>query len=115
MAAIEVIHQRLQRWAQGVTVGDGSGYASVCTIHPNWSPPQPGMTPTMKVSAASDVGQTHAAVQKLAPALRATLLVHYILRPSVDEQAALLDCQPRTVHERVERAHRELAVMLGHR
>ena len=112
MARIPYIEERLIRWAQGVTVGDGNGYPAMSIIHPSWQPPTPGQTPTLKVGRSSDVKQTHVAIGALSDRTRATLVVHYILKPPLAEQALLLECQERTVHDRVERAHRELAEIL---
>ena len=115
MARIQQIDDRLRRWAQGVTVGDGSGYPAMSVLHPSWQPPSPGVAPSMKVSAGSDVKATHAAIMKLSERLQATLIVHYVLRWPMAEQAAVLECAERTVHERVERAHVELLALLGMR
>jgi DNA-directed RNA polymerase specialized sigma24 family protein len=112
MARIPEIEARLIRWAQGVTVGDGSGFPAMSIIHPSWQPPTPGQTPTLKVGRGSDVAQTHAAIAKLGPKLIAVLVAHYILKPPLADQAAMLDCQEDTVGDRVERAHRHLAAIL---
>lgn len=114
MARDAQIHERLQRWAQGVTVGDGSGYPAMNVLHPEWQPPSPGATPTLKSTAGSDVRATHRAIaQHLSDRLVATLVVHYVLRPSVAEQARMLDCSEETVHKRVKRAHCQLLNVLG--
>lgn len=86
-------------------VGDGSGYPSMSTLHPDWSPPSPGTTPTLKVGAHSTVRETHRLVAKLSERLQATLLLHYCTNLPVADQAARLGCQPCTVHKRVEMAH----------
>ena len=109
MARDAVIEARLQRWAEWVAVGDASGYATVCVLHESWSPPTPGQRPMLKVGASSDVRQTHRAVGRLQPKLRNTVVAHYVTKGSIEHQATLLDCQPDTVHDRVERAHRALA------
>lgn len=114
MARDDGIEARLQRWAQAVTVGDGSGYPTMCVLHKDWSPPSPGVTPTLKVAAASDVRETHRAIGKLSQRLANTLVVHYCIKGAVEEQAKRLECAPRTVHERVETAHRLLRqILLG--
>jgi DNA-directed RNA polymerase specialized sigma24 family protein len=102
------IEARLQRWAQGVTIGDASGYASVCTLHESWSPPTPGQTPTLKTAPSSDVRETHRAIGLLTIKLRNALVVRYIYGGTIEEQAARMDCAPETVRDRVERAHAAL-------
>lgn len=113
MARIQEIENRLQRWAQGVTVGDGSGFPAMSVIHPSWQPPTPGTTPTMKVAPGSDVRQTHAAIGKLSERLRATVVAHYVLKWPIADQAQVLECGQATVYARVERAHAELWALLG--
>jgi len=113
MARIPEMEARLQRWAHGVTVGDGSGFPVMSVIHPEWQPPSPGVTPTLKVSAGSDVRETHRAIAQLSARLVATLVAHYVLRPPIGQQALMLDCSTATVYLRVERAHRRLAEVLG--
>jgi len=108
MARDDQIEARLLRWAAYCTVGDGSGYAVMSVIHPEWSPPTPGMTPTMKTSAISDVRETHRAIERLSLRLANTLAVHYCMRLPLDDQAARLHCTPSTVIARVELAHRLL-------
>jgi DNA-directed RNA polymerase specialized sigma24 family protein len=109
MARDPQIDSRLQRWGEWVVVGDASGYSRVCTLHESWSPPTPGMRPTLKVSASTDVRHTHRAVQLLPVKLRNVCVVHYVLKGTLQEQADRLDCMPDTVLDRVERAHRRLA------
>lgn len=109
MAHNPVIEARLQRWAQWVNVGDGSGYPVKSVLHEDWSPPSSGMTPTMKVAHATDARQTHRAIARLSLRLANTLVVHYCLRLPIDQQAERLECDRSTVYARVERAHRLLA------
>lgn len=113
MARDMQMEARLMRWAAGVTVGDGSGFPVMSVLHPEWQPPSPGVTPTMKVSSASDVMQTHRAIGRLSMRLRNTVVVHYCLRLSLQDQADRLECAIDTVHGRVEQAHREMARVLG--
>ena len=113
MARDEQIEARLLRWAAGVTVGDGSGYSSVNPLHPNWSPPTPGMRPTMKVAGASDVGETHRAIAQLSQRLRNTVVVHYCLRLPLAEQAERLGCAESTVVQRLQAAHGDLLRILA--
>lgn len=104
----EQIQARLQRWAQAVTIGDGSGYASVCTLSEDWSPPTPGQAPMMKTASASEVKETHRAIGRLHIKLRNAIVVRYIFGGSIEEQAARMECAPETVRDRVERAHAAL-------
>ena len=112
MAIDPNIEARLQRWAQYVTVGDGSGYATTNTLHESWSPPTAGMRPALKSAPATDVRQTHRAIGQLSMRLRNTLVVHYCLRLPVFDQAARLQCSRSTVHERVADAHGRLRELL---
>lgn len=113
MARIEWVEARLQRWADWLKVGDGSGYPVRNVLDENWSPPSPGTTPQMKVLPASDAPQTHRAVLGLSERLRATLTAHYLLGMSAADAGAALGCEPDTVHARIERAHACIARALG--
>ena len=105
MARDEAMHLRLVEWAQWRKCGDGSGYPTMSVLHEDWSPPSPGLTPTMKVAAPSSARRTHRAIQTLSGRLRNTLAVHYLTNLSIGEQAARLECAERTVHERIALAH----------
>lgn len=113
MARDPKIEERLLRWAQAVTVGDGNGFPAMSVLHPQWQPPTPGQTPTLKVAAGSDVRQTHRAIGELSLRLRNTIVVHYVVRGTIQEQARRLECAPDTVHARIEEAHRRLAAHLA--
>ena len=113
MARDAVIEARLQRWGAWVSVGDGSGFPVMSVLHPEWQPPSPGVTPTMKVGQATDVRQTHRAIAQLSQRLANTLVVHYCLKLPVAAQADRLQCAEGTVHARVEEAHRQLAAILA--
>ena len=112
MSRIDWVEKRLWDWAEWLRAGDGSGYSSKCTLHPEWSPPTPGTTPTMKVAADSRVPETHRAVLLLSERLQHTLVLHYCTGLPVVEQALRLACQPGTVDSRIRSAHRELARLL---
>jgi DNA-directed RNA polymerase specialized sigma24 family protein len=108
MARDAEIDARLRRWAAWVSVGDGSGYPAMCVIHPEWQPPSPGTTPTLKTSPASDVRQTRDAIATLSLRLRNTLVVVYGRNLSLADQAAALQCAESTVVARVDLAHQLL-------
>lgn len=114
MARDAAMHERLLAWAQWVTVGDGSGYPTVSTLHPNWSPPSPGVRPTMKVAAPSTARQTHRAMAGWSARLRNTVALYYCTQLPIAEQAARLGCAPSTVHERIDVAHKLLRQWLEH-
>jgi DNA-directed RNA polymerase specialized sigma24 family protein len=109
----EAIEARLQRWAQWVTVGDGSGFPTMSVLHREWTPPSPGTTPTLKVSASSDVRQTHRALEQLSVRLRNTVVVHYCHKVPLAEQARRLECAESTVVQRVAVARRMLLAILA--
>lgn len=107
MARDERMDARLRRWAEWLKVGDGDGYATVCVLHENWSPPTPGTTPTLKVSTASrEVRETDRLVHRMSERLQATVAAHYLLGMSAADAAQALGCAPDTVLGRIERAHR---------
>lgn len=113
MARIEWVEARLQRWADWLKVGDGSGYPVRCVLDESWSPPSPGTTPSMKVVPSSDARQTDRAVQCLSDRLRATLAACYLLGLGPSDAALALGCEPDTVHQRIERAHALIAQALA--
>lgn len=110
----EQMHQRLLEWAQWRKVGDGSGYPTMSVLHEDWSPPSPGLTPTMKVAAASSARVTHRAIQQtLSARLRNTIAIHYLTNLPIAEQATRLDCAERTVYERIDEVHRLVRAWLA--
>lgn len=114
MAQIEWVHERLLAWAERVTVGDGDGYAAVNVLHPNWSPPAKGSRPSPKISLGrgAEIERTHQAVRELGLRLRNTVVLLYCRKLSPTEAAVRLDCSERTVHDRIARAHQQLAEFL---
>lgn len=113
MARIAEIEDRLLRWAEYFKSGDTCGYPVKSTLHEDWSPPSPGMTPSMRVAPANDAPQTHRMVARLSERLQATLVAVYVKRMTVVQAGVVLACEPATVHARIETAHRGLAGMLG--
>lgn len=109
MARDADIEARLQRWASWLNEGDGSGYPVMSVLHQDWQPPSPGITPTMKVSSVTDVGETHRAVRRLSLRLRNTVLIQYCFNLTLAEKAERLGCGEQTVVQRVDLAHRLLA------
>jgi DNA-directed RNA polymerase specialized sigma24 family protein len=115
MARDEAMHQRLQAWAAWLVVGDGSGYPVMSVLHADWSPPSPGLTPTLKSSRVPvEVRQTHRIVLGMSDRTRVTLLLVYGF-PSLTqaERASRLGIAERTVAERVEAAQAALRQALG--
>lgn len=113
MARIDWIEERLHRWAQWLNVGDGSGYPTTSVLHPDWFPPSPGQSATIKVSSHTDVRATHRAIAGLSQRLGNTLVLHYCIKPPMAEQARRLECAEVTVYGRIDLAHRLLARQLG--
>jgi DNA-directed RNA polymerase specialized sigma24 family protein len=113
MSSDDDMHQRLCRWAQAVTVGDGSGYPSTSVLHASWQPPAVGQLPSIKVAPHSDVGVTHRAIAAMSERLIATVVVHYVLRPPIELQAQMLGCSVPTVYQRAVRVRKILAAGLG--
>lgn len=112
MARDADIDRLLREWAQWLMVGDGSGFPVRSTLHPEWSPPSPGTTPTLKASPPSTARRTHKAVCLLSDRLQTTLWLHYCTGLSVADQAVRLQCQPDTVGKRIQDAHRQLMGVL---
>lgn len=109
MARIDWVEARLQRWAEACTVGDGSGYATMSVLHPNWSPPSGGQAPSLKVARATDALETARAVDQLSLKLHQAVIVHYCKRGPIWQQCDELDCSERTLHDRIAAAHVRLA------
>ena len=114
MARIEEIDRLLWLWAEQLKVGDGSGYPTKSTLHEDWSPPSPGVTPTMKVAGRGLTGiGKH--VDQLPDSVKATVVAKYLLRMSDRDAAAVLACAEATVGQRIVRAHQMLAGMMEKR
>lgn len=112
---VDVVEARLLAWAAWRTSGGcADGFPSKSVLHPSWSPPSPGVRPTLHVSGRSEVGQRRmdALIGGLSLRLRDALYVVYIKRMAPAEQAAQLRCQQATVRARVIEAKRQLGVML---
>lgn len=105
MARDDAMDVRLRAWAQWVSVGDGSGFPTMSVLHPEWQPPSPGMTPTMKVCAPSSASETHKAMASWSARLRNTVTLYYCTNLPVAEQALRLECGERTVQQRIDDAH----------
>lgn len=112
MARIDWVEARLQRWAEWLKVGDGAGYPARCVLDEDWSPPSPGTTPQIKVAPPSDAPQTHRIVLGLSERMRGTVAAVYLLGMAPREAAAVLECEPDTIHQRIERVHALIAAAL---
>ena len=108
MAMDPHIDRCLQLWSEWLLVGDGSGYPAKSVLHPMWSPPSGGITPSLKVAAPSIARQVHREVGKLPVRLANTVVVHYVYKLPLADQAQRLQCQPSTVYARLSEAHRML-------
>lgn len=113
MARIDWVDRRLREWAQWLMVGDGSGYSAMSPLHPEWSPPTPGTTPTLKSAAPSSARATHRLILLLSERTRATLALHYCTNLPVADQAVRLQCQATTVDMRIRSAHAQLAKLMS--
>lgn len=113
MARIESIERLLLDWAAWRMVGDGSGYPTKSVLHPEWSPPSPGQTPTLKTFKASMAPMVDRVIRRLSERQQQTLHVCYCTQMTLAERAERLQCQPATVDQRIWVIHRELQRMLG--
>lgn len=114
-ATVDMVEARLLAWAAWRTAGRcADGYPSKSVLHPSWSPPAPGVTPTMHVAGAGEERQRQmdALVAGLSVKLRDALYVVYIKRMAPTEQARQLQCKECTVRARVSEAKRQLGVGL---
>lgn len=106
---VDPIEWMLLDWAAWLTVGDGSGFATLSVLHEDWSPPSAGRTPTLKSVQPDTARRMHRLMQRhLSMRLRNTLVVRYVIGGSLDDQAQRLGCQPDTVRSRVAIAKRTL-------
>ena len=103
----------LLEWAQWLNVGDGSGYSTMSVLHQDWSPPTPGITPTLKTSPASRVRELHRCIGMLSIRLANTMVVVYCQQLPPVEQARRLHCSESTVRSRVIHAKRRLLAQLN--
>lgn len=111
-----VIHDRLLSWAQWVTTGGAAvGYPVKSVLHESWMPPARGSTPTMRAAAGSDKRErdTHSAIGRLSLKLRNVVVVHYVQKLTVDDQASMLNISAGTLHARVRRAREMIHVLLS--
>lgn len=110
MSTIDTLmDERLRRWASWVAGGESAGFPRTNVLHASWTPPSPGMTPTLQTGRkAGDAAATHAAVATLSLRLRNTVVLHYCKRLSQAEQAAELGCAPSTVAQRLAQSRRLL-------
>lgn len=114
-ATVDVVEQRLQAWAAWLTAGQcGDGFPTKSVLHPSWSPPSAGMTPTMASTSRSDRRErdVDAAVRDLSVKLRDAVFVVYVKRLPVDGQVQQLQCQASTVRARVIEAKRQVGIAL---
>jgi DNA-directed RNA polymerase specialized sigma24 family protein len=112
MARIEQVHGLLIEWAQWVTCGDGSGYSAINVLHWDWTPPAPGMVPVMKTASPSRARLMHRLIGGLSQRLANTLVMAYVYKLPLLEQAERLACSVSTLHARIDSAHRKLAAEL---
>jgi DNA-directed RNA polymerase specialized sigma24 family protein len=112
MARDAGIEARLLRWAEWCHSGDGSGYPVKSVLHEDWSPPSPGMTPTLRVAPHNDARQTQRLVGQLSERMQLALLLHYVKRMPAAHAADVMECRPDTVHARIEAAHGALLRLL---
>ena len=111
MARNDEIERRLLNWARWVHARGGgvNGYAGV-----NWSQLADGdtgrdgyITATVPIEGI-EASETHDAVQRLPPELRATVEAHYLSSATLKEKLAWLYITERALHQRIDRAHRLL-------
>ena len=116
---VDVIERRLQLWAAWRNGGrTAAGYPTRNVLHPGWTPPAHGSTPTMRtVVIQPDTIErlTDEAVGVLPRRLQDTVTAVYIMRSSACERAKLLGCAESTVRARVIEAKRLLAVWFSGR
>lgn len=114
-ADTDPIEARLQAWAAWLKCrGSGAGFPTMNPMHPQWQPPSPGQTPTLKTGGQADgrERETHGKVALLSPKQQAALVVVYVKRLDAAAQAVALQCQPSTVRARIVSAKQHLRRLL---
>ena len=116
-ATIDIMQQRLCEWGAWMTrSGGGDGYPMTSVLHPSWTPPAPGQTPTLRAGGGSRDHQPrelHRLIQTLSGRLQATLIAVYVKRMPIAELVRALECQASTVRARIGEAKRQLAMLLA--
>ena len=111
------MERRLREWGTWLAAGCSTtgGYPTKSVLHPEWSPPQSGSRPAMKVATVRDhrEREVHAVVCGMSARMQQTLLVRYVLNLSERERAERLRCAPSTVRVRVMAAKRGLLAALN--
>lgn len=115
---LESVDKRLVEWAAwfnagGVTVDGGWPVKNI--LHPSWLPPSGGASPSLPAGRRADTREreVHRALAELSDKLIAAVVVHYVKRWTVANQAAALGCSEEAVRMRVGRAHVQLAALLA--
>lgn len=112
----DMVERRLLEWAAWKMRGrSGDGYPTKSVLHPSWSPPTPGRTPTMMTTSAGSETrerQVDECVQELRPKLRDAIVVRYLMRADIDEQVRRAGCTADGVRKRVQMAKEEIAIAL---
>lgn len=112
-ATCDMVERRLLEWAAWKTRGGSAdGYPRKSVLHPSWSPPTPGSTPTMATSSTGSEArerQVDSCVQELRPKLRDAVVVRYLMRASIEEQVKRAGCTADGVRKRIQIAKEEIA------
>lgn len=109
------VERRLQEWAQWVVAGQrGEGYPAKSVLHESWMPPDPGSTPTPKVTHGTQalLWETHKAVGELPKHLRNTVVLHYCRQQQARQIAEQLKCSASTVYARLITARFKVRLVL---
>lgn len=112
---LDAMERRLQAWGawRGQT-GSADGYPSKSVLHPTWSPPSAGTTPTLHAARRGD-GEERAMdghIGSLSVKLRDAVFLRYVKRMPDAAMAQSLGCQQATARARVVEAKRQLGVLL---
>lgn len=109
----DLMERRLLAWGAWHNAGGcADGYPSKNVLHPSWSPPGGGTTPTRHAPMRGDVAECvlDGKIRQLSVRLQDALFVVYVRRLTVEAQAQMLQCQPSTVRMRVSEAKRQLSL-----
>ncbi len=115
---LDSIDRRLVEWAAWFNAGgvcvDG-GWPVKNILHPSWMPPSGGGQHCMPVGRRADTREreVHRALATLSDRLIAAVVVHYVKRWTVSDQAQALGCSEEAVRVRIGRAHVRLAAVLA--
>ena len=115
-ATCDMVERRLLRWAAWRKGGrSADGYPTKNVLHPSWTPPSAGQTPTMTVTCNNDDAERHIdhCIRQLRPKLFDAVVSRYLLRETIEQQVERAGCTAEGVRKRIQTAKALLASELS--